>query len=144
MFPNVCLSHNFSTPSEKINGSAQSLYLTTFSIFILTFGFIFVSPVFLGKSYSYENTEMGVYQTVTNNVKIALVSKEFNPNSHLMRLDYLIEDTGFNTSMSNIKFEMLVQDIETRKEHNIEIIRVSDSYLVVLIKGIEQGFFSPF
>ncbi|AVD54440.1 hypothetical protein CKF96_03705 (plasmid) [Priestia filamentosa] len=124
----------------KITSSATTLYLTTLGIFIISFGFIFISPSIIGSSYSYENTPIDEYQTLSNNVQIALVKKEFNPENGIMRLDYSLKESSTNSSLSNIQYDISNQDIKNRESQKSEVIRVNDNYLVVIVKDLPKDF----
>ena len=125
---------------QGITKSSTKLYLTTLSIFLLTFGFIFISPAIIGGTYSYENTPKDEYQTLSNNISIALVNKEYNPEKRIMRLDYSLNESTTNSSLSNIQYEISSQDIKNREPHKVETIRVNDNYLVVLVHDLPKGF----
>ncbi|APC50399.1 hypothetical protein BME96_18895 (plasmid) [Virgibacillus halodenitrificans] len=123
-----------------MTSSATTLYLTTLGIFIISFGFIFISPSIIGSSYSYENTPIDEYQTLSNNVQIALVKKEFNPENGIMRLDYSLKESSTNSSLSNIQYDISNQDIKNRESQKSEVIRVNDNYLVVIVKDLPKDF----
>lgn len=125
---------------KEIKQSATKLYLTTLSIFLLAFGFIFISPYIIGGSYSYENTPLDEYQILSNNISIALVNKEYNPEKGIMRMDYSLKESTTTSSLSNVQYEISSQDIKNREPHKVENIRVNDNYLVVLVEDLPKDF----
>ncbi len=125
---------------RKTKMGLAKLYLGSFSVFILGFLFIFVSPIFSGGSYSYPEASLNEYQTLNNNLTIALVKKEINPVDNLMRLDFSIEETSIDSSLSNVKYEVKSQYINGKEPLEVTINKVSDNYLTVIIKGIPKDF----
>lgn len=122
--------------------SLSKVYLSTLGAFILGFFIIFISPIFTGRSYSYEETVMNEYETLGNSVRIALVKKEYNPEKKLMRLDFnLLEENSFNSLLSNIDYDVSSRHIKNSKEPlDVKKIRVNDNYLVVIINNIPEHF----
>lgn len=116
------------------------LYLMSFSGFIIAFLFVFISPILLGSSYSYAETKVNEYQTLSNSLRIALVKKEYNPEKEIMRLDYSIEETNTNISLPNIDYEITSQYIKGKKKLEVSLTKVDDTYLVVIIKGVPKGY----
>lgn len=117
------------------------LYLASLGAFILGFFIIFISPLFTGGSYSYAEAKMNEYQTLSNSLSIAMVKKEFNPKKQIMRMDFSIEETSTsNSSISNIKYKIISQYIKDRNPLEVRTTKVNDNYLVVIVKGIPEGY----
>lgn len=125
---------------SKFKMNLSKLYLTSFGAFLLGFILIFISPMFTGGTYSYAEAKLNEYQTLNNNLRIAIVNKEYNPEKEFMRIDFSIEDTSTATSLSNIKYELSSQYIKDRKPLEVDITRINDNYFVAIIKGIPEGY----
>lgn len=124
---------------KKMN--LTKLYLGTVIVFILGFVFIFITPMFTGGNYSYAEATMNEYQTLGNNLRIALVKKEYNPEKEIVRLDFSItETTKSGTTLPNIEYEVSSQYIKNRKGQEVEVTRVSDEYFVAIIKEVPKDF----
>lgn len=120
--------------------SATRVYLSTFVLFVLMFMAVFVSPSIIGGHYNYADAAVNQYETLSNKLQVALVKKEYNPDKQLMRLDFSIKGTGIDQNLSNVQYDFSVVSIKGRKQHEVEVTRVNDSYLVVMVKGLEEGY----
>ena len=116
------------------------LYLSSFGVFILGFMFIFASPLVFGGSYSYPEAALNQHQTINNNISIALVTKEINPSKNLLRLDYSIRETGSGASLSNVEYQVKSQYIKGKEPLDVTVHKVSDTYLIILVKGMPEDF----
>ncbi|MBT2618975.1 MULTISPECIES: hypothetical protein [unclassified Bacillus (in: firmicutes)] len=121
--------------------SLKALYTSSFGAFILGFCIIFISPILSGGSYNYEEAKINEYKTLSNNLQIALVKKEFNPEKQFMRMDFSVKNSTNVASFSDIKYEINSRYIKDSKEQlKTEITQINDHYFVVIVKGIPKGF----
>ncbi|RBP59332.1 hypothetical protein DES36_11957 [Alkalibaculum bacchi] len=125
---------------KKFRISLGQKYLLIMGIFIFGFLTIFISPAFTGKSYSYEEVLLNEYQTLSNNIQIALTKKEYNPEKEIMRLDFSMKEISSNSSLSNITYEISSSYIESREPLSIESVRVNDNYIIAIIKNVPEDF----
>ncbi|MEK4181690.1 hypothetical protein NSQ61_19805 [Aeribacillus sp. FSL K6-1121] len=126
---------------KKFSFSHTQAYLFTLSFFGLCFFSVFISPIFTGKSYSFEDATLNEYDFLTNTTEIALVKKEYNPDRQLMRLDFSLREATADSKLSNMEYEIESKYItDSSKKLKTKIIRVDDNYLVVFVKNIPEGF----
>lgn len=125
---------------KKKNLNLTQIYLGTFLFFIVSFLGIFISPLVTGETYKYTEAELNEYQSFGNNLSIALIKKEYNPKNELMRLVFSVEKETDSSSLSNIEYELNSRFIKGKTEQEVEVIPVSEDYIVVLIKDVPEGF----
>lgn len=126
---------------RKPANAKRKMYLVTLAGFFSLFFILILSPNFTGKIYQYEEFSLGEYQYLTNNIKIAMVNKEFNPENQTLRIDYSLTSESDSQLLSNIEYTADTKYI-TQKVDNVEtvIYRVSDNYLVVVSTNIPEDF----
>ena len=135
---------NKNNRSKKIKTKLPNLkkgYLMTLTFFSIGLLFLVISPTFTGESFDYERSEVGDVRSLSNNLPIELVRKEWNPDSGLLRLDYEIEATINTATLSNIDYyfhNRYASDPTDALEY--EYIRVNPRYFVLLVKNVPQGF----
>jgi len=125
---------------QKFKLSLTRLYLTCFGLFVATFLFIFISPMIFGGNYSYAEAKVNEHYPINNGIELALIKKEYNPEKQFMRLDFSIEKSNSNSSLSNIEYQISSQYIKDRKQLEVEVTKVNDNYVVAIIKGIPEGY----
>lgn len=135
---------NKNNKSKKIKTKLPNLkkgYLMTLTFFSIGLLFLIISPTFTGESFDYERSEVGDVRSLSNNLPLELVRKEWNPDSGLLRLDYEIEATINTATLSNIDYyfhNRYASDPTDALEY--EYIRVNPRYFVLLVKNVPQGF----
>lgn len=125
---------------KRFKTSLTKLYLFSVLGFISSFIFIFLTPIFSGGSYSYVESIENEYITLGNSTRISIVKKEFNPKNEIMRLDFSLEGTTSSSNLSDITFDVISRNIKDKETHEVELIRVNDRYIVVIVKNVPKKY----
>ncbi|MGE7869342.1 hypothetical protein ACQKNO_24805 [Bacillus paramycoides] len=127
---------------RKSPNAIRNMYGITLCSFFTVLFFICISPWLRGANYEFEERKLGEYQLLTNDVKAAIVKKEYNPENKTLRIDYAFKsDSNNSKSLSNINYK--VDNRYIKQETNdvkTKVFRPSDDYLVVISTNVPEDF----
>ncbi|MBE7106136.1 hypothetical protein FT637_24945 [Bacillus cereus] len=127
---------------RKSPNAIRNMYGITLCSFFTVLFFICISPLLRGVNYEFEERKINDYQLLTNDVKAAIVKKEYNPENKTLRIDYAFKsDSNNSKSLSNINYK--VDNRYIKQETNdvkTKVFRPSDDYLVVISTNVPEDF----
>lgn len=127
---------------RKSPNMIRNMYGITLCSFFAVLFFICISPLLRGANYEFEERKLNEYQSLTNDVKAAIVKKEYNPENKTLRIDYAFKsDSNNSKSLSNLDYK--VDNRYIKQETNdvkTKVLRPSDDYLVVISTNVPEDF----
>ncbi|MBU4643297.1 hypothetical protein, partial [Bacillus toyonensis] len=127
---------------RKSPNMIRNMYGITLCSFFAVLFFICISPLLRGANYEFEERKLNEYQLLTNDVKAAIVKKEYNPENKTLRIDYAFKsDSNNSKSLSNLDYK--VDNRYIKQETNdvkTKVLRPSDDYLVVISTNVPEDF----
>ncbi|MEK7019803.1 hypothetical protein [Bacillus sp. FSL R9-9410] len=127
---------------RKSPNAIRNIYGITLCSFFVVLFFICISPLLRGANYEFEERKLNEYQLLTNDVKAAIVKKEYNPENKTLRIDYAFKsDSNNSKSLSNLDYK--VENRYIKQETNdvkTKVIRPSDDYIVVISTNVPEDF----
>lgn len=120
----------------------RNMYGITLCSFFTVLFLICISPLFRGANYEFEERKLNEYQMLTNDVKVAIVKKEYNPKNKTLRIDYAFKsDSNNSKSLSNLDYK--IENRYIKQETNdvkTKVFRPSDEYIVVISTNVPEDF----
>ncbi|PGZ57837.1 hypothetical protein COE58_24105 [Bacillus cereus] len=127
---------------RKSPNMIRNMYGITLCSFFAVLFFICISPLLRGANYEFEERKLNDYQLLTNDVKAAIVKKEYNPENKTLRIDYAFRsDSNNSKSLSNLNYK--VENRYIKQETNdvkTKVIRPSDDYIVVISTNVPEDY----
>ncbi|NWK72613.1 hypothetical protein HWX41_27210 [Bacillus paramycoides] len=127
---------------RKSPNKIRNIYGITLCSFFTVLFFICISPLLRGANYEFEERKLNEYQSLTNDVKAAIVKKEYNPENKTLRIDYAFKSESNNSkSLSNLKFK--VENRYINQETNdvkTKVFYPNDDYVVVISTNIPDDY----
>ncbi|PFM62710.1 hypothetical protein COJ48_18365 [Bacillus cereus] len=127
---------------RKSPNKIRNIYGITLCSFFAVLFFICISPLLRGANYEFEERKLNEYQSLTNDVKAAIVKKEYNPENKTLRIDYAFKSESNNSkSLSNLKYK--VENRYINQETNdvkTKVLYPSDDYVVVISTNIPDDY----
>uniref|UniRef100_UPI003F4949E7 hypothetical protein n=1 Tax=Bacillus multifaciens TaxID=3068506 RepID=UPI003F4949E7 len=127
---------------RKSPNAIRNMYGMTLCSFFAVLFFICISPLLRGEHYEFEERKLDEYQLLTNDVKAAIVKKEYNPESKILRIDYAFKsDSNNSKSLSNLNYKVDNRYIKQKtNDVKTKVFRPSDDYLVVISSNVPEDF----
>lgn len=116
------------------------VYIAITSVLLIALLASFITPYFGTQTYGYNSAELSVYQSLGNNIRVAIVSYEYSSVTGLMRCDFELSDGSGAAYLANTEYHINAKYAGNTDLLETSLCRVSDTYLVAYIRGLPEGF----
>ncbi|PEF45146.1 hypothetical protein CON22_17845 [Bacillus cereus] len=126
---------------RKSPNMIRNMYGITLCSFFTVLFFICISPMLRGANYEFVERKLNEYNLLTNDVKVAIVKKEYNPKNKTLRIDYAFKSDSNSKALTNLNYKVENRYIKQEKNDvKTKVFRPSDDYLVVISTNVPEDF----
>jgi len=126
---------------RKSPNQIRNIYGITLCSFFTVLFFICISPMMRGANYEFEERKLNEYQLLTNDVKVAIAKKEYNPQNKTLRIDYALKSDTNAKTLSNLDYKVKNRYIKQKtNDVKTKTFRPSDDYVVVISTNVPNDF----